>query len=566
VTSELARVRSAPASAAVAEAGRRAEPAWERWRSRLAWGVTYALAGVALFALYLAQSSRGTYVTSDGASNVLQAWAMLHGNVLLRGWALSDVSFYTTDLPYYVLVEAFRGLRPEVVHMCGALTYTLLVLLAAALAKGRAAGREGVTRALVAAGIMLAPELGNPSGLLLSLPDHVGTGVPLLLTWLLIDRGAAGWGSRRWLVPVLAGSILAWTTVGDQLAGVIGALPLALVCAFRIGHGLWSRAGKRELRGYELSLLVAAVVSVPLAELATWAISAAGGWTITPVPTSLAAAGALPSHAYLTGAGILQLFGADFLGQPAGWQTAFALVHLAGLALAAVGLGLAMRRFLAAELVTQALAVAIVVNIAAYLFSVLPLDIYDTREIAGVLPFGAVLAGRLLAGRLARPGRAAAIASTAGAGLLAGYAGMLGFNAGQPPVGQPRTTLTTWLSAHHLTRGLGGYWQANSVTLISGDAVQVRPISLVSGQLIAGSYWDADRAWYDPATHYADFIVDQPPGSGNPRSPGPLIKTMEGKAGEPARLYFHYGFAIAVWKLNLLSRVHEGGPCGQDCK
>jgi hypothetical protein len=478
-----------------------------RRRPRLAWPAAYALAGAALFALYLAQSSRGTHLISDGASNALQAWAMLHGNVLLRGWALSDVSFYTTELPEFMLVELVRGLRPDVVHICSALTYSLLVLLAAALARGSAAGREGVTRALLAAGIMLAPQLDLPGVVLLVSPDHVGTGVPLLLAWLLIDRGAA-WRGAGWLVAVLAGSILAATIVGDQLAQIIGALPLGLVCLLRIGQGLRRGEGRRVPR-YELGLLAAAAVAVPLAGLTTWAIAAAGGWTVTPVRVSLAGPGALGQHAYLTGLGILQLFGADFLGQPTAWQTAFALVHLAGAALAATGFCLAVRRFWSAELIVQVLVAAIVVNVAAYVFSVQAQGIANTREIASVLPFGAVLAGRLLAGSLARPGRVPAGLSMAGAGLLAGYAAMLGVTISQPPVVSDPVALAAWLSAHHLTRGLGGYWQANIVTLATGGSVEVRAVDVVNGQLIAGSYWEADRAWYDPATHYADFVVDR---------------------------------------------------------
>jgi hypothetical protein len=53
---------------------------------------------------------------------------MLHGNLLLRGWHLSDVSFYTTELPEYMLVEAVHGLGAGVVHAGAALTYTLLVV------------------------------------------------------------------------------------------------------------------------------------------------------------------------------------------------------------------------------------------------------------------------------------------------------------------------------------------------------------------------------------------------------------------------------------------------------
>jgi len=116
--------------------------------------------GAVLFICYYLQS-RSYGVNSDAASQALQAWDMLHGNVLLTGWSLSDVSFYTTELPEYMLVEAVRGLGADVVHVSAALTYTLLVLLAAVLGRGRATGREGAFRALIAGGIMVAPQL-NP--------------------------------------------------------------------------------------------------------------------------------------------------------------------------------------------------------------------------------------------------------------------------------------------------------------------------------------------------------------------------------------------------------------------
>jgi len=70
--------------------------------------------------------------TSDGGAAVLQAWDMLHGNWLLSGWRVSDVSFYSTELPEYILAELIRGLGPDVIHVCAAVTY-LLVLLAAGL-------------------------------------------------------------------------------------------------------------------------------------------------------------------------------------------------------------------------------------------------------------------------------------------------------------------------------------------------------------------------------------------------------------------------------------------------
>ena len=157
-----------------------------------------ALAAAVLFFCYWRQS-QAVPLSSDGSSNVLQAWAMLHGNLLLHNWWVSDVSFYTTELPQYMLIEALTGLGPWVVHAAAAMTYTLLVLLAAVLAKGRVQGGAGWARALLAAGLMLSPQLGATSILLLS-PDHTGTAVPLLVIWLLIDRARP-----RWYVPVLVG-------------------------------------------------------------------------------------------------------------------------------------------------------------------------------------------------------------------------------------------------------------------------------------------------------------------------------------------------------------------------
>src|SRR6201987_4799414 len=86
-----------------------------RWAFRVpvrwAWLGGSAVVAIVLFFFYLRISGTQA-VTSDGASIALQAWDMLHGNWLLRGWTLTDVSFYTTELPEYVLVEIFRGLGP----------------------------------------------------------------------------------------------------------------------------------------------------------------------------------------------------------------------------------------------------------------------------------------------------------------------------------------------------------------------------------------------------------------------------------------------------------------------
>ena len=92
-----------------------------RLRGRWVWPVGYLAAALLLFLSYLRLSGTQA-VTSDPATIALQAWDMLHGNWLLKGWSLADVTFYTTELPEYMLVELFRGLGPADVHIAAALT------------------------------------------------------------------------------------------------------------------------------------------------------------------------------------------------------------------------------------------------------------------------------------------------------------------------------------------------------------------------------------------------------------------------------------------------------------
>jgi hypothetical protein len=511
---------------------------------RLARPAAATAAAICLFVAYLAQSTGGAPVNSDGASNALQAWDMLHGNLLLHGWTMSDVSFYTTELPEYMLVETFRGLVPDVVHIAGALTYTLLVLLAGLLARGAERGAQGLARALIATGIMLAPELGNATHVLLLSPDHVGTCVPLLLSLLIVDRGQAA----RW-APAAVGLLLAWTTIGDPITEVVATLPLAAVCAGRAYRAVVVHREPPAACRYELSLAAAAVLSGPAASLATRLIAASGGWTISPVRSSFAESGAWLHNVTLTAQGLLQLFGADFTSLPVSHLALFAIFHLIGIGLVVWALCRTVRRLGSAGLLCQVLTVAIAVNLAAYLFTVQAQNIATTREMAAVLPFGAVLAGRQLAGPLL-----AARLAPVMAGVLAVYGGMLLSNAVQPPLPAPASGLAVWLAEHDLTQGLAGYWQASSLTLDSRGTVRVRAVAVTRGALASQAYWEASRSWYDPATHYADFVVSM--GGARNWADQTLVRQMEAEAGRPAEVYRFGPYTIAVWHRNLLSRLH----------
>ena len=163
---------------------------------RLLAAAAVALAVALLFLAYL-RVSRTYPENSDESNDLLMAWDMLHGNVLLHGWYLSDVSFITTELPQYALLVWLFGLHTDTAHIAAAMTYTLVVILSVLLARGRVSRREARPRMLLTAGLMFAPQLGVGVFVLLLSLGHIGTAVPLLLTWLVIDRCPP-----RWYVPV----------------------------------------------------------------------------------------------------------------------------------------------------------------------------------------------------------------------------------------------------------------------------------------------------------------------------------------------------------------------------
>ncbi len=196
-----------------------------------------ALVALALWAAYVRLSQ--TFPTdSDGASIALQAWQMLHGNPLLRGWVLADVSFYTTELPQYMLVELVTGLNANVIHVAAGMTYTLALIGAAVLAAGRVRGWAAVIGGCIAAGIMLDPQGADGVLVLLSSPDHIGTSVPIMLAWLILDRTRPSWPAA-----VAVSLVLGWAEVADSLVTYAAIAPLVLVVVIRLADALIGGTG-----------------------------------------------------------------------------------------------------------------------------------------------------------------------------------------------------------------------------------------------------------------------------------------------------------------------------------
>jgi hypothetical protein len=524
-------------------AGAGARPLARRAWAALAW----ALAAAALFALFL-RISLGDAPTSDPANNALQAWDLLHGHLLLHGWILGDVTFYTFELPLIALVEIFFGLHTITVHVAEALVYVIVTALAVAVAVTGSRGGARVARAGVVAAVLAAPALvASDMWIPLGFPDHTGTTVFFLVPFLLIDlsgssRGGSGGSSppepaERFTAPLVA-VILCAGQISDVTVRYVAVPAIVVVCGYRV-----LVSGK--FRSGDAANVVAAVVSVPLSLAVRAIMKHWGAYVMVSPKTKIAPVAHWQHNAALTWYAVRMLFGIS--GGPVTHPRPLGVAAVFGvccLLLAVAGMVRVGWRWRTARRAEQLLLVVIVLNIVVYAISTLPTP-RTPHDLVVVLPAGAILGARALVPRRIT-GRLTALAA-AGVAAVAALLPLSWAAAARAPQVPAYAVLATWLEDHGLHYGLSGYWDGSSVTLQSGGAVQVRTVHLVDGA-IRPFPWETNTLWYDPATHYANFVVIDLINID-------LVPQAARYFGQPVSSHHVGGWEVLIYNHNVLSVV-----------
>jgi hypothetical protein len=388
--------------------------------------------------------------------------------------------------------------------------------------------------------------------------------------------------------------LLAWALMADPLVLVIALCPVlavgalrvvpGLITAIRNGGGLRQAGQALATRRLEASLVAAAVLAYLVACCGQRLLRAAGGYAQQPVPFTLDPVGTWYGHARIAAHGLLEMFGAfplpgnainylgpgNYVAAPplSGLAEAVAVTRLACVALAILGACAIARRFFRrdADLVSQLLLAGIVANLAAYIPSSLAgHTALNAREFAPVLPFAAVLAARTLGDRLGDrlyrpPGTKAAGLSRVRVLALVALLGWYGFGLFQeariPAAPNPFARLEAFLKEHHLTDGIGGYWNSSVITVDTGGAITIRAVTRGCLQPYA---WESKPAWYNPATHTASFVLESSAAGyfsqwrASPaalRQLGPLLPALGRATRGPGA-----GYVVHAYQGNLLTEL-----------
>jgi hypothetical protein len=517
----------------VTESESAGRPAVRRLVAALAW-----LVGAAAVYTLLLLITRGEGFNSDPSNNALQAWDLLHGHLLLHGWILGDVTFYTFELPLIALAEAVFGLSTTSLAVALALVYLAITAGAVAIAVTGSRAAAGVARAGVTLAVLIAPILiPSVRWVPLGLPDHTGTTVFLLVAVLFIDRLLG-----RWMTPPLLCVLLAAGQLSDVTVRYVFIPAIVVVCLYRM-------LAARRVRTADGANLAAAIVSVPLSLVVRAVLKHFGSYLMVTPKTQLSPLSAWPHNAAVTWRVLRMLFGqASDAGFPPAATANMVFGACCMLAVAA-GLARVLWRWRTVSRAEQLLATVIVGNIALYVISTLA-SLRSPHDLVAVVPCGAILAARALVPDRLPDWRKAIVACAVAVAVCVGLVPLSAVAVDAKPPAAGFATLISWLRGHGLRYGLAGYWQSSATTLESGGQVQVRTI-VVSGREIHPYYWEANLLWYDPARNYANFVLVDTTQAG-------LLASWERAFGRPAATHRVGNIEVLIYPRNLLRQVTPG--------
>lgn len=498
----------------------------------------WLLVTVGLVALLLAAAVHVVPGNSDGATVALEGQAMLHGNVTLSGWTLSNDSFWTVDAPFYAVALALRGMGHALLTEVPAVIAALVVLTGMRLARDDQRGPPAWAGTLTVAALLAFP-VPAFAFFLVQGPLHVATALWCLLAFGCLRRGRFGPGWTGAVVLLAAGLLGDLQTLGLGIAPVLAAAVAEAARRRRVSAGI--------------PLATAAVLATALAVGVRLLVDLAGGFGIAkanPLAPPAQAMRNLTNGVRTVG----RLFG--ITDRPTGVPTTLELVRILALAAVLVAILLTLARTASAVRrggsraptaedspeswrLDDLLLFGVAGSVLLYLGLALSGTPNYARYLTAAIVFGAVLAGRWVT-RLAGVISPAAVVSAVSVVALAFAAGYA-ISVTRPAVGDPGRPLARFLEARHLTEGLGDYWSASLVTVDSGGAVVVRPVTTVTIGTIARYYKQSSAEWYRDRTF--QFLVF------NTAVIWEAVDATSAEAtfGTPRRIYREGTYEILVW-------------------
>jgi hypothetical protein len=463
--------------------------------------------------------AKQTPQNSDSVQGFMEAQSILHGNLLLSGWHLTNDNYVFTDTPFFIAYEGLFGARTDALMVAPTVIYMLiLVVCLAASVRSPKPSRHNVVALATIVLLIGLPALRAPSADPLApssplfLADfHAASILFSLVALILVSRlaEAASIRSRPFLASTLALTcVIAVASDPYTLFFALGPAVFVLLCDVALS------GGARKDVGLAAIVVVSTAIGMALPRL----ISLLGGFGIWDIYSlKFVAPEKLWTNIQALFFGLLYSADAYVFGKdPFESETIMHLARLFGWVLGVITIIWNYRRVLRywrRSLLDRLLFASIVTLTLQCIFSDqfsfdLTADIFHGGRgrvyIMPIVIMGAILIARAIPvaapqqpmRRLQIAAQSALVAISAGA-LMAHVTRSLTMLSSPAWVkANPYLDAGRWLEANGLTQGVGGYFDSSIIRALTKGRVSVNAVSAEPGGRLEPFVFDTDAHFY----------------------------------------------------------------------
>lgn len=453
--------------------------------------------------------------SSDSMSGILEAADIANGNVTLKGWYLSTVNFYFTDLIWYALAIKIFGYEPWITYIIPGIMAGCLVTACCALgAKNNVKNTWPIFLFMAVPGAMISYMLSVAI-------IHVPTYLYIVITYIFVERYCIS-EEKKYLIPAIIISSL--TVYSDDITTYLLFIPLALSCLF-----------SKERIKIRFFVFASLIISFVIYKAILYFTSSSDFFFLPGVGKPVFVTyEKLTFNLSLLFQGIVVLFDANFFGKlissPEGFFAALKFVIGASFFYL---LYKSTKKQSAPSLTEIAILVSALIMIPAYAISDKPVDLGTTRYLIPVTIFGSILICRRL--EISERKNKIFWSLTFITSLMSlFYINKPDFTFEVNRTTDKYSAISDFLFEHKLQNGYATFWNAAAIS--KAHIFNIGPINIdTNTRKVTASFWLSKASNFNNGNNF--FIVDNEQ----------QLNTVENLYGKPLTVKKIYDVIIIIY-------------------
>lgn len=494
-------------------------------------------------------------INSDYANLVLEASDIISGNPFLSGWNLTGISFYTTDILFFIIGTLIFGKSIYSYYAAVILMYALLFAGSMLLISEKSKLRWEDLLILLAVG-------GFPSVYACDvLRAHTAVHAYLFLSLICMSKVLSSDNNKKTVIYSVIYTLLVILGIcGDSVMLVTLLVPVIL---YNILKFIFNRFDNIKKRLLICSLTISGAVLGKILDIILMSTGSTNKNTFLDGKVFMNFDGMRDKfRIYISS--ILGMTDSYFLGQPLlSINTLWFFLRLILVAVTFLVIIKTIVMFVKGKRhdeINTVLSIGFILMSVLFVITDIAADVFSARYIGYFPLLSAVLVirdfktyGYYDEWYIGKKFRFSAIAAIFAAVICVSRFQYVSFI----PPEQPQDKLAVFLEENGLKNGYAKFWNASHVTVSSNDKVKVRAVIYDGNTHLAQFLWFCKDDWYKP--EFANFIVIEN-GDENGDVFGITEASVKKSVGIPKRVLTFENYKIYVYSQNISDRiVYLGG-------